>query len=440
MFPLPAITFIVGLVVVALVVGNTARLDMLRSQDAAYRTAQVYSARIESLLESLFHKTDVLEAIIIVNGGRLSEETFIDVAASLGSNGEGIRSIQYQPGGVSQYLYPLEGNEKVVGSDVFEDSMRRDDALLAVSTKHITLSGPYELMQGGLGLVARNPIFITSSSGRSEFWGFSTIVLNLPAALDPIMLGDLEKDGYRYELSSMSDTGEPVEIVASEIRPGDDAVQYQVAVPNNNWTLTLTRDKGWARMAPLMVMGLAGIVISLLLAVVVRLVQVRRQALHKLATTDELTRLHNRRWFSQEIEDWCAHTTPFSVLYLDLDNFKAVNDTMGHEYGDALLEQVANRLTTTCGADDVWARLGGDEFVIAMHNVDRRRTEAFAEKLRDVISRPITLGDRDWTMLASIGIALFPEDGTDYDELIRVADSSMYHKKRTDEGVCRLDR
>lgn len=438
--PSPLITFAAGLAVTALIAGNFASLDAEHNKEVAYRTAQVYSARIESLLDSLFHKTDVLASVIISDEGILSEETFTDVAKSL-MVGEGIRAIQYQPGGTAQYVYPLKSNENTLNTNVFDNPTRRDDALLAVETRQIELSGPYELKQGGLGMVARNPVYMTNDSGQEEFWGFATIILDLPQALNPIMLPDLEKDGYRYELLSMSASGDLVRVASSERLPDDNAVSYQISVSNREWTLKLAPHYGWARTIPLVVLTTVGIIISLLLAIVVRLVRARRLILHKLATTDELTGLHNRRWFSQEIANWCADadTASFAVFFLDLDGFKTVNDTMGHQCGDELLRKIAARLIDVCDKGDVLARLGGDEFVVARRGVNRAQAQVFAEELEQAIARPIIACDREWTMLVSIGSALFPDDGADYEALTHVADTGMYRQKQAEGAAGRTE-
>ncbi|MEG1493718.1 sensor domain-containing diguanylate cyclase [Gordonibacter sp.] len=436
--PSPLITVVAGLAVTALLTGMIAHLDAEYNKEVAYRTAQVYGTRIGSLLDSLFHKTDVLASVIISDEGVLSEETFIDVAKSL-MVGEGIRAIQYQPGGTTQYVYPLEGNEVILNANVFDNPTRRDDALLAVETKQVELSDPSELKQGGLGMIARDPVYMTNDSGQEEFWGFATIVLDLPQALDPIMLHDLEKDGYRYELSSRSNSGDSVRVASSGQLPGDDSVSYQISVSNHEWTLKLAPSYSWARAIPLVVVITVGIVISLLLALVARLVRARRLILHKLAITDELTGLHNRRWFSQEITNWCADTgtASFAVFFLDLDGFKTVNDTMGHQCGDELLRKIAARLIDVCDEGDVLARLGGDEFVVARCGVNREQAQAFAEELEQAIARPITACNREWTMLVSIGIALFPDDGTDYEALTHVADTGMYRQKQAEGAVGR---
>jgi sensor domain CHASE-containing protein len=97
----------------------------------------------------------------------------------------------YMPKGVVTLSYPRAGNEAVMGKDFFKIPERSNDLWLAVNTKSIALSGPYHLIQGGLGLVARNPIFLTSRGGQETFWGFAAVVLDLPNALEAVGLGQL---------------------------------------------------------------------------------------------------------------------------------------------------------------------------------------------------------------------------------------------------------
>ena len=166
---------IIGLLLTGCIVCAAALWSAGNKKEDALRLAEGYAVRTEALLDSLFHKTDVLESIVITGRGEISEEAFRDLAKSL-ADGEGIRAIQYLPGGAVLYCYPLEGNEAVIGNNVFDNPRRRDDALLAVDTREIALSGPYSLTQGGLGLVARNPIFLTDENGKESFWGFSVMV------------------------------------------------------------------------------------------------------------------------------------------------------------------------------------------------------------------------------------------------------------------------
>lgn len=151
---------------------------------------------------------------------------------------------------------------------------------------------------------------------------------------------------------------------------------------------------------------------------------------------DALTQLPNRNLLLDRLE--VAINTAerdkqiISVLFIDLDRFKYVNDTLGHEYGDELLVQVANRLINCVRESDTVARFGGDEFVILLHNIlsDRAAT-LVAEKIIRRLSEPFTLAGREIVIGASIGLTLFPGESDDPDTLLRNADLAMYRAKQT---------
>ena len=120
-----------------------------------------------------------------------------------------------------------------------------------------------------------------------------------------------------------------------------------------------------------------------------------------------------------------------AVLFLDLDDFKKVNDTLGHECGDLLLIEAANRLKSIIRANDTIGRLGGDEFILLIGSLDNNNDiQAIAENLLKQFLSPFTIESREIILTASIGIALYPDDGTETSELLRNADSAMYHAKK----------
>jgi len=118
------------------------------------------------------------------------------------------------------------------------------------------------------------------------------------------------------------------------------------------------------------------------------------------------------------------------VIFLDLDNFKIVNDTLGHEKGDELLIEVANRVVKCLRESDTVARVGGDEFAFVLENIATNDNVIhIVEKIIHAISAPMTIGGHIWNITPSIGITLFPEDGTDAETLIKKADIAMYAVK-----------
>jgi diguanylate cyclase (GGDEF)-like protein len=160
----------------------------------------------------------------------------------------------------------------------------------------------------------------------------------------------------------------------------------------------------------------------------------REERLYRQAHFDSLTTLPNRVLFrdrlSQEITNAAQSGQRGALLYVDLDHFKQVNDTVGHLAGDQLLLIVAQRLRATVKDGDTVARLGGDEFTVILRNLPSAESAGeIAQRIIDGLQRPVNIGGRDHQMRASIGVALFPDDGNSIEELMRNADLAMYQAK-----------
>jgi len=153
-----------------------------------------------------------------------------------------------------------------------------------------------------------------------------------------------------------------------------------------------------------------------------------------LATHDFLTGLPNRMMFGhllhQAVQTAKRYQKQFAVLFIDLDGFKEINDRMGHEAGDALLQEIASRLKNNLRAADVAARMGGDEFVILMEEItDSGNVATVARKMNEGIAQPLTIHGREGSITASIGISLYPNDANDGPTLLTYADKAMYAVK-----------
>jgi diguanylate cyclase (GGDEF)-like protein/PAS domain S-box-containing protein len=153
-----------------------------------------------------------------------------------------------------------------------------------------------------------------------------------------------------------------------------------------------------------------------------------------LAGHDALTGLPNRRLLEDRLKQALAlshrNRKASAVMFVDLDRFKTINDSLGHAVGDALLKEVAARLVRQLREGDTICRIGGDEFVIVLPEVKRSSDVAqVAQKVIDQLSRPVIVDERELLVTCSIGIAVYPDDGRDAETLIRNADAAMYHAK-----------
>lgn len=167
------------------------------------------------------------------------------------------------------------------------------------------------------------------------------------------------------------------------------------------------------------------------------------QKIKKLAYYDFLTGLPNKRLFNdtlnQCILDAVQNEKTLGVLFLDLDSFKKVNDTLGHARGDELLKIISKKLTNTLSEDDTVCRVGGDEFLILIKNLEQDYyITKISEKILDIFKKPFTINNNDLFITTSIGGAIYPTDGHDIETLIRNADIAMYKAKEEGRNKFRL--
>ncbi|MBF0096525.1 MAG: EAL domain-containing protein [Magnetococcales bacterium] len=172
-------------------------------------------------------------------------------------------------------------------------------------------------------------------------------------------------------------------------------------------------------------------------------VKTTEERLEQLAFYDPLTRLPNRMLFKDRVRkaiEWTErHGKCGAVFFIDLDRFKYVNDTLGHAAGDKLLIEVARRLLACVRGSDTVARLGGDEFTVILTDLERGdQAASIADKIIAVVSQPVELDGNQANIGASIGIAVFPDDGNTYDLITQYADLAMYHAKEAGRGTSRF--
>jgi diguanylate cyclase (GGDEF)-like protein/PAS domain S-box-containing protein len=171
--------------------------------------------------------------------------------------------------------------------------------------------------------------------------------------------------------------------------------------------------------------------------------RVMKLKLSHLAQHDFLTGLPNRMLLNDRLNHAIAlarrHRGQVAVLFLDLDRFKQINDTLGHAIGDKLLQEVGNRLEAAVRGSDTVSRQGGDEFVVVLSEVQHAQSAArHAEKIHAALSLPHAVGQHELQVNVSIGISIYPDDGEDTETLIRCADTAMYHAKENGRNTYRF--
>ena len=172
------------------------------------------------------------------------------------------------------------------------------------------------------------------------------------------------------------------------------------------------------------------------LAVLINSIEKRKSVLIeavRMMNIDDLTGIGNRRMLKSHFWQQRQKNTGMALIYLDLNGFKKINDTYGHETGDEVLKIVAQRIRNGMRADAAIARLGGDEFAVLLDTDDRAAATGVAERLRAAVARPISLGEHTLGVTTSLGVAYYPSEADSFEALSAVADGRMYQDKN---GSC----
>jgi len=420
--------------------------QMLTTNEQQFLLSEITNSEaitIERRLSLSLSATNILAIEIKQNNGNFID--FNTYAQAVIDSMGGISNLQLAPNGIISNIHPLLGNEKAIGHNILHDSSRRNEAMLAISQKRLTLAGPFKLVQGGTAIIGRNPVFI-NIDGKETFWGFTSALIYLDQLLAVTKLAELENKGYRYSLSRIHpDTGKNEVFAHSKDHLDEIFQSAKIELPNTSWTLTMSRTSLNAKSNFLtyFISLLLGLIAAWLITylqrqpeLLQRIVKQKTAELEELAFNDHLTGLANRRYLNKHLQQFLFEQNRYNktaaLLYLDLDDFKRVNDSMGHEYGDQLLIQIANRLSKSVRIGDVVSRLGGDEFAVLLLNTDSVNSiSTIAESLIEEIKKPVILDERNVIISASIGITLIPKDGNKCLDLLRNADMAMYSAKNS---------
>ena len=334
----------------------------------------------------------------------------------------------------------------------------RDNDVIAVLRGRL-----YEPRDGirPMGVVVCVPVYakgtsrVTIADRRRNLAGIVVGVIDLPLLLQSIRVTSAASPAVSINVypsdAGAKPEGKSVPDFSSE-RQTPNAMQVFATGPNWSGVLKIG-DASWqVRAAPAvdgtliarydraLIVLAAGIVITTFLAVYLGLasrnslqLSLANRRVLELAQTDILTGLPNRAYFLEQLQEinFGEQRGAYSILLLDLDRFKNVNDSLGHAAGDALLRQVGLRLKSTLRGADVLARLGGDEFAILQAESDDQRAGSveLATRISKLISQPFVLPGHSVEIGTSIGIAMSPEHGSDQEQLLKKADLALYRSK-----------
>ncbi|MCD1259725.1 EAL domain-containing protein [Paenibacillus athensensis] len=454
------------------------------AESSAQAQLSLRTLALQSVVDRNFNLMASLDAYVQNGFAGSTDQEINDYMRMLyESAGNSALNLYIAPHGVIDYLYPVQGNEQLYHWDLMNDPRQevQSQLQLALHTRTMTVNGPFKLLQGNQGIVARKMV-----QRDGKFWGFIAVALDVDAILKQSGLAPGEKEHSELDMAIRAGS-EPAFY-------GDDTIFRKHALvswidfPGHSWQvaglmdpealLRIRHQIGLLRAVSMLVLLL---VFAIYFSIIYqrnrlqRVVESRTQELsvtnEKLMATnaqlmegeeelrkqyallgtyttalrdsekqlsylayhDALTGLANRNAFQQRLQDLLesGDRAQATVLLFDLDNFKMVNDTYGHQTGDMLLMEVVERIRAAELPIEELARFGGDEFAILL----TRRTaddelRAFSERVLELFREPFHVVDKHFFISASIGIAPYPSAGTTREALLKNADIAMFSSKQ----------
>jgi len=217
----------------------------VRLHDEHQETANVAADARDRLRIALIHGLSATQTIALcVEQGILPRE-FDTVAPRIARAYGSLDAVELTIKGVVRHVYPYEENKRAIGFDILTDPVQKEEALLAIRNRTLIFAGPLNLVQGGLAVVGRGPVFLKNSSGQDEFWGFTIVIMRMPSLIRYGRLDQLESQGYSYRLLKVDlQSGDEIPFYNKETML-DNPIVERIQVPNGEWILEVAPTYGW---------------------------------------------------------------------------------------------------------------------------------------------------------------------------------------------------
>jgi len=221
------------------------QLRVAERRAEAEALADDHLARLNAQLHDTMGAAYMLGSVVKERRGQVDQQLIDSLGPDLLRLFPMAEAVQFAPKGVIRYTYPLKDNKEAIGHDLLADPNRNKEAHLALATQKLTLAGPFTLLQGGVAVIGRYPVFINNADGWPYFWGFSTVLVRMPRLLEAAGIMDLARADYRYELCRVRDGGQCDVFASRGDGPPVDPVRNKMVVPNGQWVLSLAPSAGW---------------------------------------------------------------------------------------------------------------------------------------------------------------------------------------------------
>ncbi|WP_198324489.1 diguanylate cyclase [Lactobacillus delbrueckii] len=414
---------------ILLVVFNLSLLSYVQGQqkaaerDQAQALATGFSRTLKGEIKNALTLSMTLKELVLASYGKV--DNFSTVAKYLLAENTAASNLQLAPKGKVTEIYPLKGNEagKI---NLLIDPIRGPLCRYGISHQVTVTQGPIALKQGGKGLVMRTPIFI-KKKGKKQFWGFAVVVMKIPQTFSSTA-ANLKSAGYSYELEKQVF---PLNTSYKQVMQKGglhEPITYSFTTADNSkWLLKLAPAKGWRYNKWNWFMGYIVIIDFAIAGLMIWVIsgRISGRILERKATLDPLTQAYNRQGFDWKLASQGEKET--TVIMLDIDDFKSINDVFGHQTGDAVLVQLTRNLQKCFGPKAIIGRNGGDEFVVALPG--RMSDNRPAIKGLSVLKQEAASNGEAIPFSVSIGYSEFPGQAKDYEEALKFADAALYEVK-----------
>ncbi|RKF18718.1 sensor domain-containing diguanylate cyclase [Alginatibacterium sediminis] len=397
------------------------------------RNLVLIRSKIEGTIFQDAYLADSLATVVTIDPA-LAIIHWESIAAKLMSKASFVRNIGIAPNDVISMIYPIEGNEAALELDFRTRPEQYKSILKAKELKQVYIAGPLTLVQGGLGLIARYPIF-SDYPLNEHYWGGVSVVMDYDAMIEDSGLVDF--GGATIALRTQSSDGVGEVFYGSAAIFDNPDIEHTIRLPSDSWLLAAKFTVGELqhireiRTATMSISAFVTLLVYLMLFLHFR----NYKQLHKASLFDELTQLPNRRFIINLLNELTSKglsKPSFALLNIDLNDFKQVNDDIGHEAGDELLKHVSMLLSDNIRASDSVARFGGDEFIVILRDVpdDEGAALKVSQMKRAVESQPLIWDERVINPSLSIGYTVYRGQVTNVKQLLSEADKSMYLQKK----------
>ncbi|WP_286301728.1 diguanylate cyclase [Vibrio apostichopi] len=440
-WPAKLLSLLLFLVVVtAIEVFHAKQLTFLKNESysEAKKQLSIIRSRIEAAIVSDMYILNNFSTLVTINPDS-DMKSWDKIAQNIIRDGYHIRLIGLAEDDILNFVYPMEGNEQILGIDYRDHPTQWESVEIARNIGNTFIAGPFDLFQGGQALITRTPIF-RDPPFNQDYWGVSSAVIDLDELYEDVGIGKIENK-YELAIRGANSSGKEGPIFHGEQHVFTNAfATEQVNFPYGGWFLALSgnehvlMDVPWYR---IQIVRLVGYTIMLVLAIAFMTIYRLYRIADSRSMHDELTMLPNRRYFMYSLKQAFKVTQKqrartFAVVNIDLDGFKAINDTFGHAAGDQVLIECAKRIKSELRVSDLVARIGGDEFLVLLPRIiDEQHASSIVAKLRRAIcTTPVVYEAHSIYLRISVGWIIHNNNYDDVDALLKAADEKMYEQKR----------